>query len=496
MEAATARLRQAPPKGFTGALHRLASDRRLVERYREGEEDAFATLYERHRPRVFAICLGVLGDLQDAEDAAQEAFASAAAGLKRSAPDDLRAWLGRVARNAAIDVARSRKPRAADVETEDPPAARETASEAVARAELADLMAGLRLLADRQREALVLRELGGYSYAEIAATLESDEPAVRGLIARARVALRDHAEASAMTCSVVRERLAAELDGRRRPAELRRHLRSCQGCRDFRSQARGDARALRGLAPDPAGGLTLVLAALAALRPRAALVGGGGLLAKSSMGAKAVTVGAACVVSFCGVEGARELGASLALPVPLTVTGTGRKPKPATHHVTAARASTAARSRTAVASSAATKGSSRPLTSAPERLAARRRQSAAAATGSAPAVPRRRTAATAPRERTSDTSAPERAATGDRGDHWGSGGSAESRQRPTSFDTSPSDSTPQQQQPASDRLNWAPAGGADRGWSAGRTSGENAAAQLPEMPRTGGGSGGRPGGGF
>jgi RNA polymerase sigma factor (sigma-70 family) len=378
MEAATARLRHAPPARLSGALNRLASDRKLVERYASGDDGAFRIIYERHRPRVFAICLGVLGDLQDAEDATQEAFASAASGIRRSAPDDLRAWLGRVSRNAAIDAARSRKPRAADVEAEDQPDAREPASEAVARAELADLLAGLRLLAERQRMALVLRELGGYSYAEIAATIETDEAAVRGLIARARVALRAHAEASAMTCSVVRERLAAELDGRRRPAEVRRHLRSCQGCRSFRSQARGDARALRGIAPDPVGGALLFAGVLAVIRPRATLIGGGGLLAKTSMGAKAVTVGAACVVSLCGVEGARELGANLVLPVPLPSAIAGSH-----HHAKASTAASARRSPASVSSAgasfrSASVASDRPLTSMPEQLASARRATAVA----------------------------------------------------------------------------------------------------------------------
>src|SRR3954449_1844775 len=111
MEAATARLRGAPAEpGPQRALDRLRSDRRLAERYREGDEAAFARLYERHRARVFAICLGVLGSREDAQDALQEVFASVAAELRRQPPRELRPWIGRVARHAAVHAARPRRP--------------------------------------------------------------------------------------------------------------------------------------------------------------------------------------------------------------------------------------------------------------------------------------------------------------------------------------------------------------------------------------------------
>ncbi len=83
----------------------------LGERYAEGDEAAFAVLFERHRASVLAVCIGVLGSRHDAEDAAQETFAALAVTLRSAPPRELRAWLTRVARNAAIDATRRRRAR-------------------------------------------------------------------------------------------------------------------------------------------------------------------------------------------------------------------------------------------------------------------------------------------------------------------------------------------------------------------------------------------------
>jgi len=217
----------------SGPLNRLRSDRRLVDRYRDGDEGAFGALYERYHARVEAICLGVLGSRHDAQDAAQETFASAAQQLRSERPPlELKAWLGRVARNAAIDVARRR--RATSQLPDDAPAPNaEPVGRLQRRADLDALVSALQTLPERQRSALVLRELGGLSYAEIGAALKSDEPVVRGLISRARMGLRHELEAGDLACARVREHLADEIDGRRRPTEIRRHLRGCSDCRSF-----------------------------------------------------------------------------------------------------------------------------------------------------------------------------------------------------------------------------------------------------------------------
>jgi RNA polymerase sigma factor (sigma-70 family) len=306
MEAATARLRGAPAEpAAQRTLDRLRSDRRLAERYHEGDEAAFARIYERHRARVFAICLGVLGSREDAQDALQEVFASVAAELRREPPRELRPWIARVARNAAIDAARTRRPPSnGDDEAVDARASDGTLQAVERRDDLRDLLIGLRDLPEQQRTALVMRELGGDSYADIGAALGVDETAVRGLIARARLSLRARIAAQAMACEVVRQRLAAETDGRRRPSSVRRHLRECDGCHQFSAALRADARTLRGLAPTGAGfGL---LALVTAWRAPKAVVAGG-LLAKGALSSGAAQVAVVCVAALCAAGGAEEL---------------------------------------------------------------------------------------------------------------------------------------------------------------------------------------------
>ena len=148
-------------------------------------------LYERHRKSVLAVCMGVLGSRHDAEDAAQDAFAALAVSLRKGPPENLPAWLMKVARNAAIDVARRRR---VDARTEEGVPNRAQGSEG-GKAELESVMAGIRELPEAQRTALLMRELAGHSYREIAALLEVDEAAVHGLIARARTSLRSYREA-------------------------------------------------------------------------------------------------------------------------------------------------------------------------------------------------------------------------------------------------------------------------------------------------------------
>src|SRR5262249_48442534 len=165
-------------------------------------------LYERHRRRVFVVCLGVLGSPDEAQDALQEVFAAAATQLRSTSVRELRPWLVAVARNVAIDVARARRPRREPLR-EPAPGGERPAVAAARRGELAVRVAALRRGPERQGSALVMRELGGSSYAEIAGLLGIDEVAVRGLIARARLSLRAGLEAAALSCEAVRAHLAS-----------------------------------------------------------------------------------------------------------------------------------------------------------------------------------------------------------------------------------------------------------------------------------------------
>lgn len=295
LAATTPRHGEAPAAGI---FSRLRSDDALITSFRRGDERAFSVLFERHRSRVLAICLGVLGRREDAEDATQEAFVAAAAAMRERPPDKLGPWLSKIARNSAIDLLRSRRPviAAADVEpvTDDGPD-----RQMQRRAELRELLGALQSLPENQRSALVMREMAGCTYSEIAGSLGLDEHAVNGLIARARVSLRQARGSGEVACESVRMRLAAEADGRRRPAEVRRHLRSCSHCREFRVAIRGDAQALRALSPLPAFALWKLAVAARGMRYAVASCG----LAGGAGAGKAATVVAVCAVGAATTGG-------------------------------------------------------------------------------------------------------------------------------------------------------------------------------------------------
>jgi RNA polymerase sigma factor (sigma-70 family) len=275
-------------RGLPWRLLRLRSDVALAERFVQGDELAFAVLFERHRRSVLAVCMGVLASRPDAEDAAQEAFAALAVSLRQGQPENLRAWLTKVARNAAIDLARRRHNEARTDEEVPDRAVRPDAL----KAELESVLSGIRELPESQRTALLMRELAGQSYREIAALLEVDEEAVRGLIARARISLRSYREAAEMSCATARAALAAEPGGRRQDRTVRRHVRTCASCRAYQHALRDDARALHSLVPNP----TVPIASGSAVC--------GGLAAKGMLISGVVTqLTAACAVSVCAVGG-------------------------------------------------------------------------------------------------------------------------------------------------------------------------------------------------
>jgi RNA polymerase sigma factor (sigma-70 family) len=301
-------------------LLRLRSDHALAERFAGGDESAFAVLFERHRRSVLAVCMGVLGSRQDAEDAAQDAFAALALSLRKGVPENLPAWLMRVARNAAIDVARRRR---IDVRAEEGVPDRATSGEGM-KAELESVMAGIRELPEAQRTALLMRELAGHSYREIATLLEVDEAAVHGLIARARISLRSYREADELSCAAARAALAAEPDGRRGDRTVRRHVRMCPSCRAYKRALRGDARALRGIVPDPAVPVASGGAVFGGLAAKGALIGG-----------TVAQMTAACAVSVCAIGGVVLVAPHSHLPlIGRAGTSTSSAPRvaPARHH--------------------------------------------------------------------------------------------------------------------------------------------------------------------
>jgi len=177
-----------PPQGAP----RIADEAELVARTQAGERAAFGVLVERYAPQARRVARAVLGDPDEADDAAQDGFLSALVKLGQyDARRPFGPWLMRIVANAATDRRRRRQVRR--VEPLDPGlvgGGPRPDADAV-RSELGErLRAALAELPPRRRTAVVLFDVEGYSHAEIAGMLGIPEGTVRSEVFHARRRLR------------------------------------------------------------------------------------------------------------------------------------------------------------------------------------------------------------------------------------------------------------------------------------------------------------------
>jgi RNA polymerase sigma factor (sigma-70 family) len=259
-----------PPRGLASPrlpvpvpLLRMRSDEQLVALFRAGSEDAFRVIHDRYWARLFAYTRQMLHRRQDAEDALQDVFVRAYRALRSSERDlVLRPWLYRVAHNRCVDELRRPAPPSAELlEVVRPPVA-DPLAEAERRDDLRRLVVDLHRLPEQQRSALLMRELDGLTYVDIAAVLDTSVPAIKSLLVRARMGLAQAGEAREAGCGEIRGQLAAARErGVRASGQTRRHLRDCAGCRAYRAELRSVERRLAAFAPG-LGPLALVAKAL------------------------------------------------------------------------------------------------------------------------------------------------------------------------------------------------------------------------------------------
>jgi len=173
----------------------------LIERSQRGDLDAFNALVVAYQGQVYSVCLRMLGSPQPAEDATQETFIAAFRAVSRFRRGSLRAWLFRIAANVCYDELRRRRSRP-QVPLEAPagderPAAEpaspdEPLEERAVRQELARcLEGGLASLPADQRLAVILRDVQGLAYEEVAEATGASLGTVKSRISRGRAALRD-----------------------------------------------------------------------------------------------------------------------------------------------------------------------------------------------------------------------------------------------------------------------------------------------------------------
>lgn len=173
----------------------MKDDRQLVAQAQRGDPEAFAQLVGRYQKMVYNLALGKTGSHHDAEEVTQTAFLKAWQSIRSfQGKAAFSSWLYRLTANAAIDLLRQRRGPALSLDDPGlPPLAGrdpgpEEASLAAERRRL--LWQAIDRLPEAQRTPLILREMEGLSYREIAQVLELEEGTVKSRLARARLLLR------------------------------------------------------------------------------------------------------------------------------------------------------------------------------------------------------------------------------------------------------------------------------------------------------------------
>ena len=170
-----------------------SADREVAARAQQGDHRAYAQLVRQHQDRIFRHLLNLTGSREEALELSQEVFLKAWEALPGWRPEaQFHTWLYRIASNLAYDLLRRRRivtyePLAEDYDVPADEAGPEARLQA--RQGMAALDAALARLPPDQREIVLLREVEGLSYDELAATLGIDEGTVKSRLARGRAAL-------------------------------------------------------------------------------------------------------------------------------------------------------------------------------------------------------------------------------------------------------------------------------------------------------------------
>lgn len=176
------------------------SENDIIQRVLGGDVNAFEEIVRRYEKTVYNLALRMVGSRDDALDMAQEAFIKAYGSLASFRGESkFSSWLYRITTNVCLDFlrAKSRRPQVSldGGESEDEsalplPDGRDMPEQALMKKlDMQALYAGLERLPVHHRQVLVMRELGGMSYADIARELSLEEGTVKSRISRARKSL-------------------------------------------------------------------------------------------------------------------------------------------------------------------------------------------------------------------------------------------------------------------------------------------------------------------
>ncbi|MEX2458584.1 MAG: sigma-70 family RNA polymerase sigma factor [Actinomycetota bacterium] len=164
------------------------TDEELVRRYLDGDQGAFTDLVRRHETKVYNLAYRMLGNADDAREASQEAFITCVRKLKGFRGESaFGTWLYRVASNACYDLLRRRK--RTPVPLEELPEAESEMDVAETSADVVDVQRALLGVPEDFRVVLVLHDVEGLPYEEIAVAVGVPVGTVKSRLHRGRVAL-------------------------------------------------------------------------------------------------------------------------------------------------------------------------------------------------------------------------------------------------------------------------------------------------------------------
>ena len=185
-------------KALTAAMSIPANppaERTVLDAARAGDLAAFDTLMRQYERLVLVTALRLLGSMPDAQDISQEVFLKLYRNLSKVGESSVTSWLYRVTVNACHDHRRRRRPESPVEFAEQLPTNAADPQQAVTDAERRRILEmSLRMLPEKERAALVLRDLEGIPTEEVARILGSSEATVRSQISKARVKVKDFVE--------------------------------------------------------------------------------------------------------------------------------------------------------------------------------------------------------------------------------------------------------------------------------------------------------------
>ncbi|MDH4102732.1 MAG: sigma-70 family RNA polymerase sigma factor [Thermoleophilia bacterium] len=283
-------------------------------------------LYRKHGGEIYRYALAVLGNHADAEDVTQTTFLNAYRSLEQGVrPRKPANWLLTIASNSIKQRFRQEQTRPRQVELDE--RTTEASRDEDDGPSVGELLVALSKIPPQQRQAIVLREFEGRSYAEIAEILGVTTTALETLLFRARRSLADELEHQ-LTCTEAQLGLSRAADGRLGRKERRRlrdHVGECPDCARFTSIQQRNRRALKGLmlVPIPlslsffkgiegtATAATMPVATGAAVAGSAVTTTGatgGGIFAGGIAVKAAAVVAAATMTGGVAVVGSSEIG--------------------------------------------------------------------------------------------------------------------------------------------------------------------------------------------